>query len=848
MAAARAAGGELLRFDPAKLRFSLGTSLTDVRIPVQVTPDATAIVRAAATELAMLLLTSHRRFVPSDDLDRVCLQEGYANLPNPAPTLGPSRGGADLRAAAQLGAAAHPALSGGIVCAWMGPGGRGRSLTALFIETLRQASVEMEAREGEETPLIVALALFAELAAAEAQVRNLMPGPPIDRYLRAATATGLWIASRTGLERAARAADRASADLLQIKLEAVLSPGALLGQRTPLGGATLYGCELAVPVARGEEMVTRLVQGRDPDSIVSSITQALGADDELSRRAEAAVAVARLRQLLYSGIALAESGGFGDQVAGLRDMYSAPGALASTCTDERVRPTLASKLEALANRLGSESGAALERVGGSLRAWRHREPADCVGLTRSAARGEYAFAAAALLCDVALERLLGPARRTLLARTGTEAAGGAEVEYEEGRLYRLSARGGPILKASAHRPLGHLFADVKDFTRRTALLGPAAMAEFLRTEFYRPILSAAKGFFSGMPHLSDRGGITVNNLLGDAISFSGDVEAMVALAAETRRLLLAYGARLERELASEAVARQLASIEARYEEELVRTESAVREARTAGATAKAVWLEEELARLREERDRAMGRARGEGLEAGLFLSFGPAPLTILIDDEVFGQNRVAIAEKINESARGTARNQRARGRADALLASQRAATGNQSVQHAWSVFIEPPLAIEVPAELEQAAMVAARAGDIVAAMRVLSGPVREAVERAAAASGDGAGDIFNSGAALSEEALTSFLEAVRSSRQLRHVVLEPREIPDQLRARFFFGAAPLELVATFLGDGRPAELFRRVGRAGFKGVGGVVVWELAADTGGPAELFKQFAAKWLKGP
>ena len=37
-------------------------------------------------------------------------------------------------------------------------------------------------------------------------------------------------------------------------------------------------------------------------------------------------------------------------------------------------------------------------------------------------------------------------------------------------------------------------------------------------------------------------------------------------------------------------------------------------------------------------------ARGEGLEAGIFISFGASPLVVVIDDELFGPNRVAIAE------------------------------------------------------------------------------------------------------------------------------------------------------------------------------------------------------------
>ena len=48
-------------------------------------------------------------------------------------------------------------------------------------------------------------------------------------------------------------------------------------------------------------------------------------------------------------------------------------------------------------------------------------------------------------------------------------------------------------------------------------------------------------------------------------------------------------------------------------------------------------------------------------------------------------------------------------------------------------------------------------------------------------------------------------------------------------------------------EGAP-EMFRRVGRAWFKGLGDVPVWEIAADTGGPAALFQAMREAWWAGP
>jgi hypothetical protein len=110
-----------------------------------------------------------------------------------------------------------------------------------------------------------------------------------------------------------------------------------------------------------------------------------------------------------------------------------------------------------------------------------------------------------------------------------------------------------------------------------------------------------------------------------------------------------------------------------------------------------------------------------------------------------------------------------------------------------------------------------------------------------------AGDVYNSGAALSEEALEAFLAEVGPAREVRRLDLSPADVPEALRARFYYGEDPLALVACFHRDGRIAELFRRVGVAAFKGMGDVVVWELCADGGGAGALAAALGAAWFRG-
>src|SRR2546428_9536342 len=82
-----------------------------------------------------------------------------------------------------------------------------------------------------------------------------------------------------------------------------------------------------------------------------------------------------------------------------------------------------------------------------------------------------------------------------------------------------------------------------------------------------------------------------------------------------------------------------------------------------------------MARLDDERAGEIALATGEKLEAGIFVSYGAAPEVATFEDHIFGPIKVSIAEKINESARGTARNGGVRARIEAGPAAGRARGG-----------------------------------------------------------------------------------------------------------------------------------------------------------------------------
>src|SRR5260370_40674967 len=110
----------------------------------------------------------------------------------------------------------------------------------------------------------------------------------------------------------------------------------------------------------------------------------------------------------------------------------------------------------------------------------------------------------------------------------------------------------------------HLFCDMKNFTKRTAFLKETVVADFLSREFYGPILTAAARHAQGAAHLADKGGIYLNNLLGDAVSFSGDIVALLELADDIRRALDSYARRLDSEGSREAASKTIATVEEKF--------------------------------------------------------------------------------------------------------------------------------------------------------------------------------------------------------------------------------------------------------------------------------------------
>ena len=821
------AASQALRLDGESLRFRLGTSLADLRVPLAVDPAIETAAGLAVRELLFLLCLRHRAALRPDEYDQLLLVDGFdpqrlrpASF-GPPPSVARQGVGLAFTEAPEL----HPALDSGTLAAWIGVGRPGRTLIGLVHSLLRRALEEERDSDGREpTPFLVMLGLRLVLPErVSAELKQVPLQAPAGRNLQGAIAAGLLVALRLAARESGVLDSPSGA-----KVMAALSPLPWLqgGRLLPGSGLQAHGISLPEAIPRVEELATNLEAKPGLDGVLREATGwARGGD--LEQRAARSVAHAILRRELLGLARLVESGRAPSLHLGdlsLAQLHGQPAALERTLGAADRRKELVARLKEVARSCGREPDRdRIEGLAAMAGEYREDDPGRC--LARGEAERAFSRAIAAMAVDLQLERALLKAQGQLQARSGSEREGGIEEEHERGRLYLLAPRGAILNKRARAQQMGHLFCDVKDFTRRTAVLKEAVVADFLHHEFYTPILTAAARHYRGASHLGDRGGIYLNNLLGDAVSFSGDVASLVELAGDIRRALQGYARRLDNAASSEVLARSIAAIEHRHREKRAHAVS-----------------ERDKVRFDAERDAELALARGEKLEAGIFVSYGAAPEVATFEDAIFGAIKVAIAEKINESARGTARNGAVRSRVDALVTAARSARGRSDVTCPLSVHIGAPLSIPVAPPEEADVRACLSRGDRQVAEGILLESVRRLIDRMEP-DGEQGGDIYNGGIALSDEALQAYLASRGKDLLFLRRDLAMPALHASLQQKFAFPLPHLSMVAGISHTTAGLEeLFVYVGRAmfrGFEGSAGLAVWEMIPPQGALFPLIAQ---------
>src|SRR5690606_32227689 len=151
---------------------------------------------------------------------------------------------------------------------------------------------------------------------------------------------------------------------------------------------------------------------------------------------------------------------------------------------------------------------------------------------------------------------------------------------------------------------------------------------------------------------------------------------------------------------------------------------------------------------------------------------------------------------------------------------------------------------QLPPERALAAADLLKQGDAEGARRLIADAAL------ASLSATGPGELYNGGAAISEEALEAWIAARGDELRTARLDVPVASLHPQLRQKYFFPADPIRLVACApRGSNGLEELFVFQGRVLFKGfetTDGLGVWEII-DQGG--DLFRQMAthhaAEWF---
>lgn len=513
-------------------------------------------------------------------------------------------------------------------------------------------------------------------------------------------------------------------------------------------------------------------------------------------------------------------------------------------------------------------------------------------------------------------------------RRGLKSRDELEEEYEKGRIYRLATDTHPILRDLTIKKEGHLFLDLRGFTQKMCRSKEIAMADFMLKGFFLPVLEVAKNYYTNE-------GVRLNNLVGDAFSFSGRIRSLVSLAQKLREIFDRYAEQInkqERELIEDdevrakgeryrherkAILQERKDIEksiqgiegelklkeflnpvylikaqeeefaakfATYQQQIINLPHQIERENDLDKKRNLVDLQknllaskegimehsreltesigsigeddlndifrlvcaeerEELERLRRlhrksyDKEAALNRAyemevaanKDAGIEYGLFISYGDAAETIAFEDPFWGKMNVAIAEKLNEAARGTGRNPDIRKKLDLLLRNARRARGNPALTYSFYVFIDKSYGLSFRSDLSAMVERILQSRNTEAArdvMETASTLFKSDIEKGMRGSHDDGwetltyfNDIYNLGEAMSGEALRAYLREIGPHKYTFDKTVNVNSLHSEIQERFFFPTPELNFtVCVEKGEAQlQFDLFRYVGDLVFKG-------------------------------
>ncbi len=878
--------------DYMKMRFRLGTSIAETKIPYGLSPELQTLVRKAADKLLAAVATRHREKLNAVDMDKVLMDEASVDV-SLRPEfwyVGDLPPNTIFHTIVTRSLRRNRLLDAGILFWWLGKEEIGRRLVGELQTVVRKLAGEQEYAEGEPT-------LHFGLRALTLHLTHHLPGMPsriADPLIREgcnATAVVLYETFLAVLEEHFRPSgapgkpvdDETALEWYRLTLP--LSPRAFLSESVRFGLHTIGPDGMSEKVMNTlERYFPRMTDRNTPaPEIVKQLVSRIAGD---KNGAPLVLGEERVRRLFDATLTFLASVRPPDKDAPEAPAYREIVAI-HTDPDKLLRILDEKK----AWREWLDNWKRMQTAGIKAPMERFTEQVSVLPKLTTGFLADKAllqsvytdFAERFVLLRHAelFDQVMG-AQGKVLHESPVDNDRRRE-DHAGGRLYLISTGENPTLSAAVAMEEGQLFVDLKDFTKRTFAAKEVKMADFMKWEFYEPILKLAKKYLVGMRHI-DRAGIQINNLLGDAISASGDVVSLLQFSRELMTLADDYKAKIPGRVPEEMLTSRLQEIDAAFK---ARHRALVEERNryvgsfnTLNGQLKALpqgdpKRQQLLVQLRgfqeavnaverqmqaAEQAHAEQRATitGTGLEAGVFVSYGSAAETVTFQDEIFGHMKVAIGEKINESARGTARDPIVFELLNHHVTKARKASGNKAMEYPFRVYIDDTIYGPLEPDLAEVLQKAIDERDVDGAKKVVQSfsqrlmndlvpnLKKEAPDFRMLRLGNG---IYNLGIALGEDALEKYLATVESERRVLRRALKIADLHEEIKRAFVFPRDSYEIILVEGEDPARPEIFVRLGAVLFKGFekkGKSAVYEDLR----PASLFyrlflKHHARDWL---
>lgn len=873
--------GRLWLIEPSQLRFRLGESIKDLKIPYLFGGEDEAVIEKAVWALIILL---KRRFEPDVEAE---IKGSLPSLLDIKTTLIEKTYRTDyfLPDSAEKNIASEiltttPLIDSGILKTWLGPNGYGKAYYVLVKGILGKAVLEEMRMEGMERTSF--LAVMAVINATRRKKEDIIKNVKVRglNYERLDQIIGLALyftfkaAAKAVISEVKQSTSSYGSSEAVGLFEECFTPRSFLAIQGNVINSDLnpYGLHQGVISPLKPFYDKASANTANTADITAAIENEIKRNKSLLEELALLANINYMRQLIADYLLNYDISGM-DAHLQLAEMYSDNRLIQTLLSDSNAIAKLTEGFEKIKAQFQKDANR-LERINAILEFLSSVKGISFgsllgIGKKKGAAIAGVIDGFVAYRFDEEVEKFISSMRELMIDRRTEFSSEVLKMEYERGRLYRFSTDDRQILKELEVGAEGHLFVDMKDFTRKTLRAKEITMADFMESNFYKPILSAASRYGSSTAGLADnKKSIKLNNLLGDAVIFSGGVANLIALAGDIQQIMKRYKEQLKRRVPHIIEEELLHNIHKNFEamkEDIAKELAEAGKAAVGGKKemeAKILELKDKEHRLEKTYREELEAAIGQEMEAGLFIAYGSRAEIIAMKDSYWGEVMVAIGEKINEAARGTSRSPLIRAKMERLLEEERMKRHNPKLSYPFDIYIDKTYGVLMPASLDDKLEEIiihkdiSKAKDLAQILAqesykdlrsIIAGESFSSLRILAAVS-----DIYNKGQALSEDALKAYIKENKGKGFFFKKQVQVSCLDREIQSTFFFPFKILELwFGVFVTGGiKNVELFCRAGEITFKGFEAAtptVVYEMVSKSSDFSKLLlKHHLDKWYE--